>query len=82
MLALCRKKALIRQFIKKFLLLIVKHTFELLWWVFFSRLVEFEELTSRNAKLSDYLKQKDDKIVRLQERWDNWFKTGESIARS
>lgn len=74
MLALCRKKALIRQFIQKFLLLIVKHTFELLRWVFFFfRLVEFEELTSRNAKLSDYLKQKDDKIVRLQERWDNWF---------
>ena len=74
MLALCRKKALIRQFIQKFLLLIVKHTFELLRWVFFfSRFVEFEELTSRNAKLSDYLKQKDDKIVRLQERWDNWF---------
>lgn len=69
MLALCRKKALIRQFIQKFLLLIVKHTFELLRWVFFFfRLVEFEELTSRNAKLSDYLKQKDDKIVRLQER--------------
>lgn len=32
------------------------------------RLDEFEELSSRNSKLTEYVKQKDNKINRLQER--------------
>ena len=35
---------------------------------FFPRLAEFEELSSRSTELSECIKQKDDKISRLQER--------------